>query len=154
MNVRRAIPAVLACASAAPLALTGCSTAAAPSPTVPATQGTASTPEITASKCAGAKNWSQASSLVGSDAFITGPVRSVLYETSSTGDPTFLNIGADYPRADRFTVVIWGKNRSQFVPPPESAYRGETVCVRGRVQEYRGVPQMQISSPSQIVIDS
>ena len=144
--------ALLACY--VPLIIVGCSTTATPPPSVPAASPQGTSPAIQSTACAGATDWSTASSLVGSEAFVKGPVKSVLYETSSTGDPTFINVGADYPRSDRFTVIIWGKDRSRFTPAPESMYRGETVCVRGRVQEYRGVAQMQVSSPSQIVVDS
>lgn len=102
----------------------------------------------------GSPSWSRASTLVGSQALVGGPVESVLYEPGPTGSPRFLNIGVDYPNPDRFTVIIWGTNRASFVPKPEAAYRGEAVCVRGLVRRYRGVPQMQVSSPDQIIIDS
>lgn len=139
----------IAALCAVPLVIAGCgsstSASSTPVPTIPA-----ATPK--ADPCAGAVSWTEASSLEGETAFIKGPVKSALYESSSTGEPTFLNIGADYPSGSRFTVVIWGKNRDAFPTEPDIEYDGETVCVRGRVEDYRGITQMQVSSPSQIHI--
>jgi hypothetical protein len=72
-----------------------------------------------------------------------------VYASSSNGAPTFLNLGNNYPNMNRFTVVIWGRNRSSF-GTPELRYRGRTICVRGRVSAYAGVPQIEATSPSQI----
>lgn len=138
----------------ASLTLAGCSATPVSSPAQSNTDAPTTSTTVNVDPCAGAQNWTEAASLMGSKAFIRGPVKSVLHETSSTGEPTFINIGADYPSPSRFTVVIWGKSRSQFATPPETAYDGATVCVRGRVQDYRGVAQMQVSSPSQIITGS
>jgi DNA/RNA endonuclease YhcR with UshA esterase domain len=73
------------------------------------------------------------------------------YASSSNGSPTFLNLGVDYPSSRRFTVVIWGRNRSRF-GAPERRYRGRTICVRGHVDTYRGIPEIEARSPSQIRI--
>jgi hypothetical protein len=73
------------------------------------------------------------------------------YASWSNGSPTFLNLGVDYPSPRRFTVVIWGRNRARF-GAPERRYRGRTICVRGFVSTYRGLPQIEATSPSQIAI--
>src|SRR5437899_2309329 len=67
--------------------------------------------------------------------------------SSSNGAPTFLNLGRDYPDMHRFTVVIWGRNRSRF-GAPENRYRGRTICVRGLISTYAGVPQIEDEEPS------
>jgi DNA/RNA endonuclease YhcR with UshA esterase domain len=55
----------------------------------------------------------------------------------------------DYPDPRRFTVVIWIENRASF-GRPEVRYRGHTICVRRIVESYRGVPEIEARSPSQI----
>jgi DNA/RNA endonuclease YhcR with UshA esterase domain len=104
----------------------------------------------TRSGCAGAISWSDASAHIGEMTLVEGPVVGTTFASSSNGQPTFLNIGKDYPDPGRFTVVIWGENRASFSTPPEDAYSGKTICVTGEIDTYKGVPQVAVSSPSQI----
>jgi hypothetical protein len=87
--------------------------------------------------------------MIGRTAAIKGRVAGAFYARSSNGRPTFLNLGRDYPDSRRFTVVIWGRNRSSF-GAPERRYRGKTICVVGYVSTYRGVPEIEATRPSQI----
>jgi hypothetical protein len=100
--------------------------------------------------CANSTNWADAASQEGSTATIKGPVVDATYEPDVNGGPTFLDIGADYPDPSRFTVVIWQENRSNFTQAPEDLYSNATVCVTGAVQDYRGSPEIIVSSPDQI----
>ena len=137
------------------VALGGCSSdATSTAESTPATaSGAAAAPAAPAKDaCAGATSWRNAGAKEGQTAFIEGPVKSALYMTSSNGDPTFLNVGVDYPNNNRLTVVIWGDDRGAFPKRPEVMYDGETICVRGRVQDYNGVSQIEVSKPSQIII--
>ena len=68
------------------------------------------------------------------------------------GRPTYLNLDRPYPNQP-FTVVIWGDDRSSFSPPPEKAYDGKKICVRGTVSAFRGQPQIVVTSPSQITVE-
>ena len=97
-------------------------------------------------------SWEEASKHIGERVTVIGPVISTAYETSSEGQPTFLNIGKAYPDPGRFTVWIWGGNRSGFAYEPETYCSGKTIAATGLVTEHRGVPQMEVSSPSQIVV--
>jgi hypothetical protein len=101
--------------------------------------------------CKGAVSWQSARRYIGHVATIRGPVASTKFAVSSNGSPTFLNIGAAYPSLRRFTVVIWIENRGRF-GVPEVRYRGHTICVRGFVDEYAGVPEIEATSPTQIAV--
>ena len=92
----------------------------------------------------------RAAGRIGEKLSVTGPVEGAAFEPYATGAPTFLDIGHDYPNPNRLTVVIWSENRSNFAVPPEKAYRGRDVVVTGKVSEYRGGPQIEVSGPSQI----
>lgn len=72
------------------------------------------------------------------------------FASSSSGQPTFLNIGHAYPHPGRFTVVIWRENRGTFGGSPESRFRGRVLCVTGLVQTYGGVPEIIARSRNQI----
>jgi len=106
------------------------------------------TPEI----CLGAIPWYDAINYVGSAATVIGPVVSSLYASDVPGAPTFLNIGAGYPDASRFTALIWVEYRENFPAPPEDMYAGATVCVAGFIELYEGVAEILVTGPDQIWI--
>lgn len=97
-------------------------------------------------------SWEEAKWHIGERVTVCGPVVGTTYAFSSKGQPTFINIGRNYPDPNRFTVVIWGTNRHKFSPPPDIYYRGKTICVYGLITEYKGIAQIEATSPSQIKI--
>lgn len=85
---------------------------------------------------------------------VCGIVVSATYARGSRGRPTFLNLDKPYPE-HIFTVLIWGRNRGKFDEPPERRYRDREICVHGRIEEYRGKPQIEVREPSQVgVVES
>ena len=50
------------------------------------------------------------------------------------------------------TIVIWGADRGQF-DEPERFYDGKRICVSGKLEAFRGRPQIVVHDPSQITID-
>lgn len=97
-------------------------------------------------------SWDEAADNVGERTTVTGPVVSTVYATTSKGEPTFLNVGKDYPDPARFTVVIWGKSRDNFGSAPEDEYDGKTISVTGQVVEYNGIPEIEVTTPDQIKV--
>lgn len=95
-------------------------------------------------------SWDQAKYHIGERTTVLGPVKSTKWATGSKGQPTFLNIGNPYPNPNRFTVVIWGRNRSNFPFAPAIYYAGKTILVTGLIEEYKGVPEIEVVSPTQI----
>ena len=89
-----------------------------------------------------------AGNFVGQHAQVCGTVASAKFASGSRNQPTFLNLDKAYPN-HIFTAVIWGNNRSRFQEPPEEL-EGQRICVSGRIELYRGRPQIIVSSPSQI----
>ena len=100
--------------------------------------------------CAGAASWKRAGAFTGRVAKLKGPVKSTKYAAYSNGSPTFLDIGRPYPH-EGLAIVIWIENRPAF-GRPEVRYRGHTICVRGAVHRYNGVPEIVARSPRQIGI--
>lgn len=89
----------------------------------------------------GGLGWDQASVHAGTVQRICGPLMS----TRSTEDGTFVNVGRDYPSADRFTFIFW----DMFLDPIEA---GATVCGSGEVYLYEGVAQMEMWDPTTLEI--
>ncbi len=88
---------------------------------------------------------------VGEIAQVCGHVASAAHFGSVKGGPTFLNLDRPYPDQP-FTIVIWGSNRSRFEGPPERLFDGKRICVTGRIETYRGKPQIGVRDPHQIVV--
>lgn len=70
---------------------------------------------------------------------------------SSSQQPTFLNVGGDYPNSP-LTVVIFGESRNNFSFKPEDFYPGKNICVTGTIQMYKGKPEIIVTSPKVIEI--
>jgi hypothetical protein len=107
-------------------------------------------PSATSTACSGAVSWQRARSLVGQRATVRGRVVDSYFARSSSGQPTFLNMGNAYPNPSRFTVVIWRENRGSFGGSPETRFRGRTLCVTGLVQMYGGAPEIIARARTQI----
>ncbi len=78
---------------------------------------------------------SEAKDHFGETAIVCGEVVSTRFADSTKGQPTFLNLDKVYPN-QIFAVVIWGNNRSKFVPP-ENDYKGKRICFTGKVTAVR-----------------
>lgn len=92
-------------------------------------------------------DWCDAYEHIGEEITVVGEVVG-----SRSGDPTFLNLGCDYPDPDRFQVVIFGDYLYNFPYYPADVYFGENILVTGVVEEYNGVAEMIIESPDNIEI--
>lgn len=93
----------------------------------------------------------QALSHVGRQVTVCGTVADTNYASFSNGSPTFLNFDKPHPR-NKFTVVIWGSDRSQFPSSPESFYRNKRVCANGLIEIFNGKAQIIARTESQLVI--
>ena len=71
------------------------------------------------------------------------------YNESSKTAPTLLNAGGEYP-GNPLTLVIWADKRANFKNAPEVFYKGKDVCITGKVQMYKGKPEMIITKEEQI----
>lgn len=72
------------------------------------------------------------------------------YIETVKGSPTFLNVGDKYPNAP-LTLIIWGDVRSQFKTAPEEMYnKGYVQWIVGKIELYKGKPEIVITNPNQI----
>lgn len=90
----------------------------------------------------GTIEWQNASGAVGEHATVCGPLVSTHQVTESWGDATFINLGRDYPHANRFTIVVW--ERVDGIDDFLDA--GDEVCGSGTVSLYEGALQMELTS--------
>jgi len=89
----------------------------------------------------------QAKDHIGETVTVCGKVADSRYvETGS--HVTFLNFDKPFPN-HTFTAFIPAENRSKF-GTPEKDYRDKDVCITGKIQAYRGKPEIVVSDPEQI----
>ncbi|WP_409047086.1 hypothetical protein AB2L57_10875 [Microbacterium sp. HA-8] len=90
----------------------------------------------------GGLGWDHAREHAGTVQRVCGPLMSV----RDTDDGTFVNVGRDYPSADRFTFIFW----DIYLEPIET---GATVCGSGEIYLYEGVvAQMEMRDPGALEI--
>lgn len=70
--------------------------------------------------------------------------------TYNSGSAVFLN--SHDPYEGYFYVVIFPERWQDFPEPPESYFDGRCIAISGRVQAYRGTPQIVLRSSSQVEI--
>lgn len=97
-------------------------------------------------------NWNEADGYIGEFVTVCGPVVSAFFATSTNGQPTFLNIGKEYPDPERFTALIWGSDLENFPFNPDEYYFGKTICIQGFIEEYKGTLEIEVTDPEQIII--
>jgi hypothetical protein len=88
---------------------------------------------------------------IGETVTVCGKVYGGKYFEQSSGQPTFINVGAPYPNSP-FTVVIFGTNRSAFSYTPEEFLNNKEICVTGMVKEFKGKAEIIASKESQIQV--
>lgn len=74
------------------------------------------------------------------------------YLSNAKGAPTFINLGAAYPN-QLLTVVIWQDVREKLsYNPTDEKYIGGMAHVTGRLELFKGKPQIVITNPDQLKI--
>lgn len=91
----------------------------------------------------------QAKDHIGDSVQVCGLVASASYISNSDEAPTFLNLGVAYPN-QLLTVVIWQDVRDKMQVRPEEFYLKKELCIKGRLEIYKGKPQIVLKTISQI----
>jgi len=91
-----------------------------------------------------------AKKFIGKQAVVCGTVVSANYAAAVDKQPTFLNIDKAYPE-HVFTALIWGADRKKF-GEPEKSFANKRVCVKGKVEEFKGIPQIVVKDKKQLVL--
>jgi endonuclease/exonuclease/phosphatase family metal-dependent hydrolase len=89
-------------------------------------------------------DWKDAGNYVDKNVVVQGKI--VL--TKNTGKMCFLNFDA----ARSFTAIVREPVLKKFSQPPEKMYDQKVVRIHGVISEYKGKPQIEISSPEQVTI--
>jgi DNA/RNA endonuclease YhcR with UshA esterase domain len=85
----------------------------------------------------------QAKAFIGKQVTVTGVVAQVSFRPSIV----FLNFDKPYPD-NPFTAIIHTSHTNEFEKLP--ALKGKPVSVSGKVRDYNGKPELELSSKSQL----
>ena len=105
-----------------------------------------------AAACPDAISWRDARAHVGEHVTVRGRVAGTLHAQDVDGQPTFLNLGSDYPDPERVTVVIWGRTAAAFPARRKACTPAGRSARPGRSKLYEGVPELEVSASTQIEI--
>lgn len=87
----------------------------------------------------------------GKTLWVCGPVKST---ARTRKGHIFINLGNPYPRTPRFTIVIWDDYvpdfDKEFGPNWERMLVGMTICAKGKIELYKGIPEIKTKYPEQI----
>lgn len=87
----------------------------------------------------------QASDYIGKQVTVTGVVVQVTVKPSIT----FLNFDKNYPNSP-FCAIIRSRNTNEF--ENVTALKGKTVAVKGKVIDYNGKTEMELTGKSQLKV--
>ena len=91
----------------------------------------------------------EASKHVGDSLTVCGEIFTARYLDGSNMKPTLLNMGAAYPD-NPITIVIFDDVRTKFNFKPEEKWIHKDICVTGKIELYKGKPEIVIHDPAQI----
>ncbi len=98
-------------------------------------------------------SWADAGQYVGEYRNVEGVVQSVEYVPDATGQPTFINVGEDFPSQVRFQIVVFRDDLEASGGTPGDTFGervGDTIKVNGLIEDYNGVLQMVLVLPDQL----
>jgi hypothetical protein len=93
----------------------------------------------------------EAANHIGKTITICGTVSGARYLESSVTKPTLINVGGEFPN-HALTILIRDEDRKNFPFMPEDRYNNKNICVTGTVIDYKGKPEIVVSTPSAIVL--
>ncbi|NOX62444.1 MAG: hypothetical protein GXP42_10960 [Chloroflexi bacterium] len=91
-------------------------------------------------------SWRDAPNYMGREVTVEGAV----VRTYNSGKVVYLNFDEDYRTT--LSIVIFRDDWDKFPQPPETHYRDQVIRVKGLVKEYKGRPEIVVSSPEQIEV--
>jgi DNA/RNA endonuclease YhcR with UshA esterase domain len=78
-------------------------------------------------------------------------VCSKVFGVRATPTITQINLGGAFPN-NLLTIVIFGKSYKNFTSEMSERYQGKNVCVTGKIEMYKGKPQIIVENPNDIHI--
>lgn len=104
-------------------------------------------------KCENPISWEDARQNIGKTFVVVGPLIKVTQPENVRGNPTWIDIGATFPNSHRLTLIIWGNKMAEFPFLKKGQMDGKKVCVVGRIDSYKGIPQIELRHEGQFMVE-
>jgi DNA/RNA endonuclease YhcR with UshA esterase domain len=78
-------------------------------------------------------------------------VCAAVYDIKSSSNITRINLGAKYPNSP-LTIIIFERSYKNFSSTIEELYKNKNICVKGKIEDYKGKAEITIESPENIVV--
>lgn len=104
------------------------------------------------SSCQNPLSWERAASQIGKNAAIKGNINNILYQNDVRGKPTWIEVRSNPSKVKSLTLLIQGDNWPLFESSLAKLKKNDVVCVEGVVNDYKGSPQIQLSSQNQLYV--
>lgn len=95
----------------------------------------------------------EAANHIGQTLTVCGKVFGGRYLENSASKPTLLNVGGNFPN-HHLTVLIRNEDRKNFTFKPEEKYINQNICITGELIDYRGKPELIVSTPNEIKVST
>jgi hypothetical protein len=93
----------------------------------------------------------EAAKHVGETVKVCGKIYGGRFFETSNNCPTLLNMGAAYP-ASPITIMITLDVRNKLGYVPEQQLKEKNICVSGKVELFKGKPEIIVTDASQIEV--
>lgn len=110
------------------------------------------TPMPLGSSCSNPMMWSEARAHVGKTVAVVGPVMRITKSKNTRGNPSWVDIGGVFPNANRLVLVVWENKISQFPSVEKQSLTGQDICVIGKIEIFKGVPQVELAQAGQLSV--
>jgi hypothetical protein len=74
-----------------------------------------------------------------------------VYSIRATAAITQISLGEAYPN-NPLTIIVFAKNYANFTIPVEEMLKDKNICVKGKVELYKGKAQIIVEKPGDVVV--
>jgi S1/P1 Nuclease len=74
-----------------------------------------------------------------------------VYSIRATTAITQVSVGEAYPN-NPLTIIVFAKNYTNFTVPVEDMLKDKNICVKGKIELYKGKPQIIVEKPGEITV--
>jgi S1/P1 Nuclease len=74
-----------------------------------------------------------------------------VYSIRATAAITQVSVGEAYPN-NPLTIIVFAKNYANFTVPVEDMLKDKNICIKGKIELYKGKAQIIIEKPGDVVV--
>jgi len=94
-------------------------------------------------------NTLEAKDMIGKQCTVCGKAVSIKFVENGKSNPTYINLDKKFPD-QLFTIVIYENVRNKLSYIPEEKLMNKEICISGKVEQYKGVPQIILQNEKAI----